>query len=147
MSLQTDDLFGQDIMLDNDLQVKVAANGELVLTDNVETGIQDIKLVIYTYIGTLFYDASFGSLVLDWVKEENTALARMGFEAEVRKRIDRQARVKLNSAACRIIKWDEKGILADVSWQFIDDDNIYNLVIETGQSMEMVIKNVEPAYI
>ena len=38
------DLWGQDIALDGSGQARVAANGELVLTDGVDTGVQDIRL-------------------------------------------------------------------------------------------------------
>lgn len=44
MSDTTTDLWGQDIALDGSGQARVAANGELVLTDGVDTGVQDIRL-------------------------------------------------------------------------------------------------------
>ena len=50
----TTDLWGQDIALDDSGQAKVAANGELVLTDGVETGVQDIRTRIFTRLGSLF---------------------------------------------------------------------------------------------
>ena len=48
------DLWGQDIALDVDGQAKVAANGELVLTEGVDTGVQDIRLRLFTRLGSLF---------------------------------------------------------------------------------------------
>ena len=53
MSTATTDLWGQDIALDDSGQAKVAANGELVLTSGVETGVQDIKLRLFTRLGAL----------------------------------------------------------------------------------------------
>ena len=76
----TTDLWGQDIALDDSGQVKVAANGELVLTDGVETGVQDIRIRIFTRLGSLFYDTDFGSLIHDWILEESTAANRAAFE-------------------------------------------------------------------
>ena len=43
MSTDTD-LWGQDIALDADMQAQVAANGTLVLTDGVDTGVQQKDL-------------------------------------------------------------------------------------------------------
>ena len=54
MSTDTD-LWGQDIALDADMQAQVAANGTLVLTDGVDTGVQDIRLRLFTRLGNLFY--------------------------------------------------------------------------------------------
>ena len=50
------DIWGQDIALDASGQARVAANGELVLTEGVETGVQDVRIRLSTYLGTLFYD-------------------------------------------------------------------------------------------
>ena len=66
MSSVTTDLWGQDIALDDSGQARVAANGELLLTDGVETGVQDIRLRLFTRLGNLFYDREFGSLIHDW---------------------------------------------------------------------------------
>ena len=43
-----------------------AYGAELVLTDGVETGVQDIKLRLIPRLGALFYDLDFGSLISDW---------------------------------------------------------------------------------
>ena len=53
MSTDTD-LWGQDIALDADMQAQVAANGTLVLTDGMATGVQDIRLRLFTRLGNLF---------------------------------------------------------------------------------------------
>lgn len=63
------DLWGQDIALDESGQAKIAASGELILTDGLETGLQDIRLRLFTRLGTLFYDEDFGSLLHDWILE------------------------------------------------------------------------------
>ena len=144
MSSQADSIFGQDIKLDDGGQALVAANGELVMTQGVETGSQDIRVRLFTPLGTLFYDQDFGSLVHEWVKEENTLAARMAFCAEVARRVRLDQRVQYGSEACSILSWDETGIKAAVSWQFIDEDSVFNLVIETNEDMELVIKDVNP---
>lgn len=139
-----EDIFGQDIKLDANGQAMVAANGELVLTEGAETGVQDIQIMLETPLGSLFYDKDFGSLVHHWKKEENTLSNRMGFEAEVKRRINSDSRVRFGSASCKIRSWDENGIIADATWQFIENNHVYNFVIQTGDSMEMVMKDVNP---
>lgn len=143
MSLQ-DEIFGQDIKLDGSGQALVAANGELVLTQGPETGSQDIRIRLFTPLGTLFYDKEFGSRIHEWIKDENSLSARMAFCAEVTRRIRLDPRVVFGSETCGILAWDHTGIQAGVSWRFIDVDHIFNLVIETNSNMEMVVKDVNP---
>lgn len=144
------EVFGQDILLDADFQPVVAATGELVLTDGAETGEQDVRLRLFTRLGTLFYDSGFGSLVHDWIREENSVASRMGFEAEVARRLRQDPRVDPGSAACAIVSWDERGITAEASWRFIgeDEDHERNLVIAVGASdgkIKVVIQDVQVA--
>ena len=139
-----DDIFGQDIRMNDTGQAVVAANGELVLSSGPGTGCQDIRIRLFTPLGTLFYDHEFGSLLHEWVKDENTLSSRMAFCAEVARRVRQDPRVKFGSESCVIRSWDETGIRAGVSWKFINETHIYNLVIQVGNDMEMVIKDVNP---
>jgi hypothetical protein len=141
-------IFAQDIALDASGQAKVAANGELVLTTSPQTGVQDIRLRLDTYIESLFFDKGYGSTLRDWVMEENTELARIGFAAEVKRRIGEDPRVSVGSAYCSVTQWDELGIRADASWRFIDSAHVFNLVIEADHSKkEMVIRDADPAVV
>lgn len=101
MSSTTTNLWGQDIALDANGQVKVAANGELVLTEGVDTGVQDIVLRIFTRLGGLFYDTEFGSLVHDWIAEDSTAASRAALEAEIIMRVELDPRVVVGSVRYR----------------------------------------------
>jgi len=139
-----DEIFGQDIKLDETGQAMVAANGELLLTTGTDTGSQDIKLRLATPLGTLFYDKEFGSNLHEWKNDENSLSRRMGFCTEVTRRIRLDPRVVPGSESCSILSWDEKGIKTQVSWRFVNESHIYNLVIEVGNNMEMVIKDVNP---
>jgi hypothetical protein len=139
------DVFGQDIKLDAAGQAMVAANGELLLTEGAETGVQDIRLRLGQPLGELFYDKEFGALIHYWIKEENTAGNRIAFPAEVERRLQRDPRVLTGSVICKIIRWDEQQLTASVQWTFIDDDHPYNLVIAIDRNkQEMVIKDVNP---
>lgn len=136
------DLWGQDIALDAAGQARVAANGELVLTDGVETGVQDIKLRLFTRLGGLFYDLDFGSLISDWFYEDSTGTTRAAFLAEVTMRVEADPRVVVGSVRTSLLGWDEKGITVAVQWRFIDEDQPLNLVLQLDKSVrELVIRD------
>lgn len=139
------DLWGQDIALDATGQALIAANGELVLTEDVETGVQDIRLRLFTYLGTLFYDTGFGSLVFDYVQEESTQETRAAFITEVTMRVELDPRVVPHTVKASILKWDEKQLLASVRWRFIDRDQPFNLVMQLNkETKELIVKDANP---
>ena len=142
MSTATTDLWGQDIALDDSGQAKVAANGELVLTSGVETGVQDIKLRLFTRLGALFYDLDFGSLISDWFYEDSTATTRAAFLAEVTMRVEEDPRVVVGSVKSSYLAWDEKSLTVAVEWRFINEEQPLNLVLQADKSVrELVIKD------
>lgn len=139
------DLWGQDIALDATGQAKVAANGELILTDGVDTGVQDIVLRIFTRLGTLFYDTSFGSLIHDWILEESTGANRAALESEIIMRVELDPRVVVGSVRCSVTRWDETTLAMEVSWRFMTEDTPLNLVLQIDKNtMEMVIQDAQP---
>lgn len=145
MSQSKTDLWGRDIALDAAGQALVAANGELVLTMGVETGVQDIKLRLFTYYGSLFYDTRYGSRVRDWILEESTAANRAAFCAEVVMRVEEDPRVVPYSVTCSILKWDEKQLVAQARWQFIDEDAAFNLVMQMNkETKELIVHDANP---
>lgn len=139
------DIYGQDIKLDESGQPLVAANGELLLTDGVETGVQDIRLRLLTPLGELFYDSEFGSLIHEYFLDENVQSKRLAFEAEVERRVKDDPRVEFGTTSCSVTSWDDTGFKASLVWQFIDEDNPLNLVIAyDSTNKELVIADVNP---
>ena len=132
-------LWGQDIALDANGQARVAANGELVLTDGVDTGLQDIALRLFTYLGTLFYDLDFGSLIPDWYYEDSTPVSRAGLLAEITMRIEADPRVVADSVKCRLLAWDAKGVAIDAAWRFIGEDHPFNMILRLDKSVQELI--------
>ena len=138
------DLYGEDIYLNETFQTIVPATGETVISDGVQTALQDLRLRLMTPLGTLFYDQYFGSLLHTFVKDENTATARMALKAEVERRIRLDPRVLPETVSCTIEAWDHTGIELVVNCRLIDEPNIYTLVVSIGDDMEIVIKDVYP---
>ena len=138
----TTDLWGQDIALNAAGQARVAANGELVLTDGVDTGVQDIRIRLSTYLGTLFYDKTFGSLLPDWFYEDSTESSRAALCSELVMRTEEDPRVMPGSVSASILKWDDREIMVRVSWRFISEDSPMNLVLQADKSTrELVVKD------
>lgn len=133
------DLWGQDIALDADGQAKIAANGEIILTDGVDTGLQDVALRLFTRLGTLFYDLDFGSLISDWYYEVSTLLTRASFLAEVTMRIEEDPRVAVGSVKCKLLRWDEKSLEVLASWRFIGEDQPFNLVLSLDKTLGSLV--------
>lgn len=144
-TIPTTDLWGQDIALDPAGQAKVAANGELVLTDGVETGVQDIGLRLFTRLGSLFYDTEFGSFIHDWILEESTDTTRAAFASEIIMRVELDPRVVVGSVRCTVQAWDALSITAALNFAFIDEDTPINLVLQVHKlTSEMVIRDAKP---
>ena len=139
------DLWGQDIALDATGQACVVANGELVLTDGVDTGVQDVRLRLFTRLGGLFYDTDFGSLIHDWIAEESTAATRAAFVSEVVMRVELDPRVVVGSVVCTVQRWDETSVTALLQFSFVDEDTPLNLVLQANKlTAALVIQNANP---
>ena len=139
------DIYGQDILLDEKMQPKIAANGEALLTDGPQSVVQDIRLHLWIGREGLFFDTSWRAYVLDFIKDENPAANRMALCAEVARRIHDDQRVVPGSASCTVIVWDHTGISLAAEFMLIGEDHPFNLVVEAGgDKTEMVIKDVNP---
>ncbi len=141
---QTTDIWGADIALDAQSHALVAANGELVLTDGVSTGVQDIKLRLFTYLGTLFYDRSYGSKIYDYAYGDNMQENRSAFLADVLMCVEADPRVVPHSVKTSILKYDESLFIASLQWRFIDVDQPLNLVMQANKATkELIIKDAD----
>ncbi len=143
--MNTNELWGQDIALDKNNNPKIAANGELVLTRWVETPLQDIKLRLFTRLGTLFYDKEYGSLIHDFIFEENTAQNRAALLSEIIMRIEKDSRVETGKVSAKILKWDEKGVQILINFTLIGEDNETNLLLRGDTySKTLIIEDINP---
>lgn len=145
MSLQDNEIYGQDILLDEKMQALLAATGEPVTSAGTATVLQDIKLRLFTPLGGLFYDKNFGSELIKFIKDENTVSSRIALTAEVKMRINMEPRVIPGKTRCKILAWDHTGVVCEAQFELIDVTHPFNLVIEMNSSnKDMVIKDVNP---
>ena len=125
----TDDIFGSDILLDENDQAVVAANGELVWCDGLDAAVQDIRLRVFTRLGGLFYDRYFGSTIPDYIHDDNTKSNRLSLTAEVKRRLELDPRVLAGTVTSQILKWDESGVMIEARWRFWDTEDPQNMTI------------------
>ncbi len=137
-----EELYGQDILLDSAMQATIAANGEAVLSDGLESVLQDIKLRLFTPLGSLFYDVGFGSLIHEFVKDEDTEFNRHSLAAEVETRLNEEPRIVPESPYCEVLTWDPTGVTLRATFMLIDETHAFNLVLTISDDMEMVISDV-----
>lgn len=143
--MNTNELWGQDIALDENNNPKIAASGELVLTRGVETPLQDIKLRLFTRLGVLFYDKEYGSLIHDFIFEENTAQNRAALLSEIIMRIEKDPRVETGKVSAKILNWDEKGVQVAINFTLIGEDNETNLLLRGDTySKTLIIEDINP---
>jgi len=139
-----EEVYGQDILLDDNMQVVLAATGEAVTSDGIQTVLQDIKLRLFTPLGSLFYDKNFGSLVMEFIKDENTFGNRLALATEIRSRINAEQRVVQGKTGCKILSWDHTGVICEATFELIEENHPFNLIIEINSDKDMVIKDVNP---
>ncbi len=137
-------IYGQDIKLGDDGQAIVAANGQLVLTEGIETVLQDIRLRFMTPLGSLFYAKNYGSDLINFNRDENTPNNRRALVAEVSRTIGEEPRVIPGSVRSKIISWDEKEVVLQAHFSLIEETHPFNLVITIGESIKAVIEDVDP---
>lgn len=139
-----EEIYGQDILLGENMQAVTAATGEVVVSDGIQTALQDIKLRIFAPLGSLFYDKGFGSRLIEFVKDENSLANRLAVITEVKGCVNMEPRVAPGKTQCKIISWDHAGIVCEASFELIDETHPFNLIIEINSDMEIVIKDVNP---
>lgn len=140
------ELWGQDIALDENNNPLVAANGELVLTSGAATPLQDIKLRLFTRLGTLFYDKEYGSLIHDFIFDENTAQNRAALLSEIIMRIEKDPRVETGKISAKILKWNEKEVQVAVNFTLIGEDTESNLLLRgDSYSRTLIIEDINAA--
>lgn len=142
---ETNSFWGQDIALDEHNNPKISAGGEFILTEGVGTPLQDIKLRLFTRLGSLFYDKEYGSLIHDFIFEENTAQNRAGLLSEIIMRIEKDPRVQAGKISAKILKWDEKAVLVSIHFTLIDEDTETNLLLRgDSYAKTLVIEDINP---
>lgn len=131
-------LMGSDIMIGlgsaDFLAASVAANGELLLATGSQAALQQIGLRLYTMLGALWYDVEYGSLVLNWIREESEPLSREALCQEVETRVNDDPHVVPGSASCEVRDWDETGVVLLLSLELVGAPHPYNLILRLAPS-------------
>jgi len=137
--MTSEQLFGQDIMIDGDLDAALSASGEMILTTGERAALQDIKARVETPIGGLFYDQAFGSRLVLNLYDEITAAVRQMIVLELEEVIENDPRVVMGSVTAEVVSWDHRSVTVQTSFSLIGEQNTYNLVVEVGQNTVRVL--------
>jgi hypothetical protein len=142
------ELFGADIAVGNNFQASVAANGELVLTEGCDCAVQMVALHLFVLLGSLFYDVTFGSLLVHWIREESTRATREGLCVEVETRVNTDPHVIPGTAVCRVLAWDHTGVDLDLVFTLIGEAHPDHLVVRLaendGQLVPEIVSHAHP---
>lgn len=127
------ELFGADIAVGNDMQALVAANGELILCEGCGCAVQNVALRLYVLLGSLFYDIDYGSLVLLWIREENTRSSQEALCVEIEARVNIDPHISPGSATCRVESWNPEGVELALSFTLVEQGHPDHLVLRLGE--------------
>lgn len=143
---ELNDLYGQDILLDECLQPVVTENGEHLWTEGAQTVVQQIKLRLATPYnedtqGGLFYDKEFYSLLYQFLREEDTPLNRDAIVVETINTINKDSRVDINETFAQVESKPDGSIQIIAEFKLLDEESPFNLVIEQGSDLSILIKD------
>jgi len=130
--------YGQDILLDEYFQPLVAANGELLLTQGNHAVLQDVCLRLRTVLGTLFYDAEFGSRLFYYLKDNNTHENQMTMKAEIVRTIKMDDRVAQSSVFCQLTQSEGETIGFEAELQIVGDMTQYVLSVSVSKDSILI---------
>jgi len=136
-----DELFGQDIKLDSDLDAALSASGEMIITTGARAAIQDIKARVVTPLGGMFYDKTFGSNLIQFCYDELSVTTRQMMVLELEEVIERDPRVVMGSVKAEVLAYDERSVTLDAEFTLIEDPNTYNLVFKVGDDTVRVLND------
>lgn len=126
-------IFGSDILLNDNLEVCLSANGELQVVNSTDTVFQDIKLRLLTKKGTLFYNEEYGSNLPDFIMDDN--IDETSLISEIIRTVESDTRVEPYSVKVNILKNEMGKIEAEITYQLIGYDTNINEVISIDRNM------------
>ncbi len=127
------DIFGSDILLNDNLEVMLSSNGELQLVNGTNTVFQDIKLRLLTKKGTLFYNEDYGSNLPDFIMDDS--IDETSLVSEIIRTVESDAKVEPYSVKVNILKNETGKIEAEITYQLIGYDTDINEVISIDRNI------------
>ena len=123
-------MFGTDI---KGIEPAILNTGELELVHEDDSVIQDIVLRLKTPFGGLFYDESFGSHLISFIKEDDTDMTRRRIETEIKRCIQTDSRIEPLSCD---VKHDGNNCYS-VSFKLSGIETIYHLAIQMDSDIDI----------
>ncbi len=142
---ESNDIYGQDILLDETFQPVISDTGEQLFTSGAQTVVQQIKLRLATPIAEdnqtgLFYNNTFGSRLYLYIREENSPENRNAMIAETINTINKDNRVNPNKTFANVATNPDGSAQIRVQFEILNEESPFNLVIEPGGDLSLLIK-------
>lgn len=96
-----------DILLDEDGNFVVGADGDAVLISNQEVIIQDIKHEIMTFLGGIPWHPEYGGKVQQFLKDEGFVINQKAIANELAAIISKHPNVIAGSASSSLVSWEK----------------------------------------
>lgn len=121
---------GRDLALDEDFAL--LPGGDVDTREGLANFVQALRLRLATEKGELWSHPDYGVRMRRFVKAPATPINRMDMEAEVAEAIEADPRTVPGSASARVVEWDLKRIVLEVTCRAVGESNPVNLVIGFG---------------
>jgi len=116
----------EDILLDDNGNFVLAADGDVETVVGLECLIQDVKHRLLTFPGDLWQHREYGVGIQAWNQAENTELNRLELAQAIRLGIARDERIDPESISVHITSWTRDAITVTITFRptatAFDDD-------------------------
>lgn len=126
------ELFGTDILLDEDGDFLISSAGDLEIVTELGCLKQDIKHRLETYPGDLLDDETYGVGLQQFINSEDSPINRLEITQLIKSKLADEPRVELDSVEPEVLQWNDGNIEIVVSYLPIGEDNPVNLILKVG---------------
>lgn len=145
MSRAGEQLFGSDMLLDDNFDAVLTASGLAVEISGERVVVQDIRLALVQQLGELFYDQDHGGRLHDFLFSEDNLSARLSIIAECKRVLKRDARIIQKSIkVVDLQKTVVHELEFDITFILIGIDIPQNLTLSIGGDTGLIIKDANP---
>ena len=132
----SDDIFGTDIMCDENLQIVLGVN-DFQTVKSTNCALQGVKRRLKTPLGSIFYDRSYGSKLHTFIQATKDNVLIRSFKKEVQTTLKKEPLVDNDSIIVNVYDHDDFSFYCEAGFNFLNHNNNQNLVIGIGQNIKI----------
>jgi len=127
-------ILGKDLYLDESGDFMLNPSGDLFVVQGTDCLLQDVRHRLESSYGDLFSHEEFGSLLFQYLGQEDTELNRALIKRSVITALEEEKRINPNTIQVNLLKYTPEEIKAHIS--FIPLDKIHPLTLLWGITMD-----------